>query len=76
MKEKEALAKERQEQLETARQEQRALFEERRRQLQARMQADETPAEEPENLLSKYLYAVGTITLAIAAAIFLKKRYL
>jgi len=76
MKEKEALAKERQEQLETARQEQRALFEERRRQLQARMQANETPAEEPENLLSKYLYAVGTITLAIAAAVFLKKRYL
>ena len=37
----------------------------------------ETPAPEgPENLLSNYLYAVGTITLTIAVAIFLKKRYL
>ena len=75
-KEREALAKKRQEQLEAARKEQQALFEERRREVQARMQANETPAEEPENLLSKYLYAVGTITLAIAAFVFLKKRYL
>ncbi len=75
MKEREALAKERQEQLQATRKEQQALFEERR-QLQARMQADKKPAKEPENLLSKYLYAVGTITLTIAAALFLKKRYL
>ncbi len=76
MKEREALAKERQQQLEAARKEQQALFEERRQETLARMQADETPDEEPENLLSKYLYAVGTITLTIAAVLFLKKRYL
>lgn len=73
---KKALAEERQEQLKAARQEQRALSEERRRQLQGRMEADEKSAEEPENLLSKYLYAVGTITITIAAVVFLKKRYL
>ncbi len=73
----EALAKERQQQLEAARKGRQALFEERRRQVLARVQADETPApEEPENLLSKYLYAIGTITLTIAAVVFLKKRYL
>ncbi len=76
MKERESLAKERQEQFQAARKEQQALFEKRRQETLARMQADETPAEEPENLLSKYLYAVGTITLTIAVVVFLKKRYL
>ena len=75
MKERESLAKERQQQLQAARKEQQALSEERRREILAR-QADEKPAEEPENLLSKYLYAIGTVTLTFAAALFLKKRYL
>ena len=72
MKEKKALAEERQVQLEAARQERQALLEERR----LRLQVDEKPAEEPENLLSKYLYTIGTITITIAAVVFLKKRYL
>lgn len=76
MKERESLAKERQEQLQAIRKEQQDLFEERRRETLARRQADEKPAEEPENLLSKYLYAIGTITLTVTVALFLKKRYL
>ena len=69
-KKKKALAEERQVQLEAARQERQALLEERR------LQADEKAAEEAENLLSKYLYTIGTITITIAAIVFLKKRYL
>jgi hypothetical protein len=56
----------RQVQLEAARQERQALLEERR------LPAEEYPAEEPENLLSKYLYTIGTITITLAAVVFLK----